>query len=78
MITISVSYTCKYRLKFANHYVWTTCGKCYNQKTGRMIKQVYNSGCIGYTINGKFKSIKFLRNNLEKITDDEYPFKVSF
>ena len=67
MITISVNYTCKYRLKYANNYVFTLCGKCYNLKTGRLIKQIYNSGCIGYSINGKFKSIKYLRSQLELI-----------
>lgn len=75
MIVISVHYTCKYRIKFAPNYVFTTCGLCYNTKSGRIIKQVYNSNCIGYTINGKFKSLTFLRKNLEKITKEkEYPF----
>ena len=72
MITISVNYTCKYRIKYAKHYVYTLCGKCYNLKTGRIIKQVYNSGCIGYTINGKFKSRKYLRSQLEEIPAKEY------
>ena len=75
MITISISYTCKYRLSFANNYVWTVCGKCYNMKTGRLIKQVYNSGCIGYTIKGKFKSLTYLKTKLELIPKKEYiPF----
>ena len=75
MITISVSYTSKYRLKFANNYDWTKCGKCYNLKTSRLIKQVYNSGCIGYTINSKFYSRKYLRLQLELIPTKEYiPF----
>lgn len=75
MIIISVNYTCKYRLKFATNYVWTLCGKCYNQKTGRLIKQVYNSGCIGYTINGRFRSLKYLKTQLDVIPKKEYcPF----
>ena len=75
MITISVKYTCKYRIKFANEYVYTTCGKCYNQKTGRLIKQVYKSGCIGYVIRGKFYSLTSLRKELELIPKKEYcPF----
>ena len=75
MITISINYTCKYRLKFANNYLWTNCGKCYNYKTGRLIKQVYNSGCIGYMINRKFYSLTKLRTNLELIPKKQYvPF----
>ena len=75
MVTITVSYTCKYRLKHATNYVYTTCGKCYNQKSNRFIKQVYKAGCIGYVINGKFESLKSLRSKLEKIPNKEYtPF----
>lgn len=75
MIRISISYTCKYRLKFATNYLWTICGKCYNNKTGRLIKQIYKCGCIGYTINGKFYSLTRLRKSLELIPKKEYtPF----
>ena len=75
MITITVNYTCKYRLSFDNNYVWTICGKCYNTKTSRLIKQVYNSGCIGYSIKGKFYSLKYLKTKLELIPKKEYvPF----
>lgn len=74
MITISVNYTCKYRLNFATNYLWTTCGKCYNIKTGRLIKQIYKSGCIGYIINGKFYSLTKLRTYLEKIPKENTPF----
>ena len=75
MITISVNYTCKYRINFANEYVWTICGKCYNTKTERLIKQVYKSGCIGYVIRGKFYSLTKLRKSLEIIQKKEYcPF----
>jgi hypothetical protein len=76
MTTVTVTYTCKYRLKTANNYLWTLCGKCYNLKSGRLIKQVYKGGCIGYVINGKFKSLKALRKELEIIPKTKYyPFK---
>jgi len=75
MITVSITYTCKFRLKFDNNYAWTECGKCFNLKTNRQIKQVYNSGCIGYSIKGKFYSRKYLRTQLELIPKKEYcPF----
>lgn len=63
---ITVKYLCKYRLKDHPNYVF--CGvQCFNAKTNREIKQVYNNGSIGYNINGKFKSLKALKNQLEKI-----------
>jgi hypothetical protein len=74
MITVSINYTCKYRLKFANNYAWTNCGKCVNLKTNRLIKQVYKSGSIGYVIKGKFYTLKKLRTQLEKIPKNESPF----
>ena len=74
MNSISVNYTCKYQLKFSDNYKWTKCGKCFNFKTGRQIKQVYNNGCIGYSINGKFYSLKYLRTQLEKIPYIKLPF----
>lgn len=75
MIRISVTYTCKYRISFAPNYVYTLCGKCYNLKTNRVIKQVYKSGCIGYIINSKFYSLTKLRTELEIIPKEiNYPF----
>ena len=75
MQTISINYTCKYRLSFATNYVFTQCGKCFNMQTQRIIKQIYNSGCIGYSIKGKFYSLTYLRTQLEIIPIKEYlPF----
>jgi hypothetical protein len=71
MNTFTVTYTYIYRLNFANNYVFSKCGKCMNLKSGRLIKKVYNSGCIGFNINGKFKSISRLRECLEKIPREE-------
>lgn len=74
MNSISITYTLKFELSFAPQYKWTTCGKCFNTKTGRCIKQVYNNGSIGYTINGKFKSLTYLRSKLIKIRPSDCPF----
>ena len=74
MNCISISYTLKYQLSFATNYRWSDDKKCFNVNTGRQIKQVYNSGCIGYSINGKFYSLKFLRTKLEKIPIESCPF----
>jgi hypothetical protein len=54
------NYACKYRISFAKNYV-TKCGICYNIDTKRVIKQTINSRCIGYVINGKFKSLTYLK-----------------
>lgn len=74
MNSISIKYTYNYRLKHHNNYVWTTCGKCINTQTGRLIKQVYNNSCIGYNIKGKFMSLTRLRKELEKIQIEQLPF----
>ena len=72
--TISVNYTLVWQLKFAHNYQWTKNGKCFNVKTGRQLKQCYNSGSIGYNIKGKFYSLTYLRTQLEKIQEVEIPF----
>jgi hypothetical protein len=74
MLTITVHYTCKYQISFATQYKFTTCGLCYNSKSGRLIKQVLKSNCIGYIINSKFYSLTFLRTKLETIKKTNCPF----
>ena len=74
MNTFTVSYTYKHRLNFANNYVFSTCGKCMNLKSGRLIKKVYNSGCIGFNISGKFYSLTRLRDCLEEVPEYNLDF----
>jgi len=74
MKRISVSYSYKYCISFAENYKFTTCGLCINSKTGRLIKKVYNSGSIGFNIQGKFYSLKKLRLFLIKETTEKLPF----
>lgn len=71
---ICVTYTLKWQLSFAPNYQWPKDGMCFNVKTGRQIKQVYNNGCIGYSIKGKFYSAKHLRKHLVKIQRTKLPF----
>jgi hypothetical protein len=61
-------------LKFAINYLFTTCGLCYNINTGRLLEQKNNASCIGYNIQGKFKSLTFLRTQLEEIPKQKTPF----
>ena len=63
-----------YELDFAPNYQWSKCKKCFNIKTGRQIKQVYNSGSVGYNIKGKFKSLYYLRSHLRPIQKRTSPF----
>jgi len=74
MNEVSISYTLEFELSNESKYKFTSCGKCFNTKTNRRIKQVYNSGCLGYNINGKFKSLTVLRKLLVKIKVPDYPF----
>ncbi len=46
-----------------------------NTKTGRIKKQCYNGGMIGYWLESKiFKSIKWCKNNLVKCKKEKLPF----
>ena len=62
-----------YRLKTHPECVFNK-QSCYNTKTGREIKQVYNNRCLGYNIRGKFISLTKLRNDLELIPKINTPF----
>ena len=75
MNSFTVTYSTYFRLKNYNEYEFTKCGLCFNAKTGRNIKKVSTkTGCIGYNIRGKFKSLYSLRPTLEKIPKEECPF----
>ncbi len=74
MDSISINYTLVWQLSYDNKYQWSKCGKCFNVKTGRELKKVYQSGCVGYNINSKFKSLTFLKKNLVKINKVKLPF----
>jgi hypothetical protein len=46
-----------------------------NTKTGRLKKQCHNGGMIGYWLDSKtFKSIKWIKSNLQEITKVDLPF----
>lgn len=57
MTTVTATYAIKYELEFAPHYVWLSNDLCYNLKTGRFVRQVLVGGCIGYCIDGRFRSL---------------------
>jgi hypothetical protein len=61
MQRISITYTCKWRVKFATHYLFTRCKKLINSRTGKEIKKVSKGSCIGYVIESKFISLTALK-----------------
>jgi hypothetical protein len=74
MIEFTVKYLAKYRLKNNQHYIFSTCGLCFNKKSGKLVKQVTKKYTIGYLIDGKFRSLDRLREELEIIPKNILPF----
>lgn len=74
MNSFTVTYTIKYKIAFATEYVFNQFNDCYNLKTGRKIKKVYNNGCLGYSIKGNFYSLVKLRPYLIKPKKEQLPF----
>lgn len=70
---ITTKLLCKYRLRYFPEYVFSQ-DRCFNSKTGREIKQVYNNRCLGYNIRGRFMSLKKLKEQLEIIPKEITPF----
>lgn len=63
---ITVSYDIRFELDFSPKYKWLDNGSCYNEKSGRIIKQTTCGRSIGYVIDGKFRTLTFLRKHLIK------------
>ena len=74
MIEFTVKYLAIYRLKNNQHYIFSTCGLCFNQKRGKLVKQITKGYTIGYLIDGRFKSLDRLRKELEIIPKKTCPF----
>jgi hypothetical protein len=74
MIEFSVKYFAKYRLKNNPNYIFSICGLCFNQKSGKLVKQITKGYTIGYLIEGNFKSLIVLRKDLEVIKKNKCPF----
>lgn len=74
MIEFTVKYFAKYRLKNNPNYIFSTCGLCFNQKSGKLVKQITKGYTIGYLIDGKFRSLNRLRDELEIIPKNTHLF----
>lgn len=66
MIVITVDCPLVWTLKFNNNYGFTSCGKCFNIKRGKELKQVMQGGSIGYNIAGRFYTITRLKKEFIK------------
>ena len=73
---LQVNFIGKWRLKNKPNYVWTTCKKLINTKTGKMIVKTTNGrgSQVGYYIDRKFTKLKDLRDLLEQIPAPLSPF----
>jgi hypothetical protein len=71
-ITITVNYIAKWQLTTAPEYIYTSCQKCYNLKSGKFIKEVLKGSTIGYIIRGKFRSIEQIKKDLEPIPKEYF------
>lgn len=74
MNKISINYTYIWCLDFAENYVFTKCKKCFNLHRNKEVKKVYNNGCLGYNVKGKFYSLTKLRDHLKKVEKSIIPF----
>ena len=71
---ITVTYMAKWRLKTNHDYVWTTCKKLVNIRTGREIKKTIKGLTAGYWIGKRFIKLDTLRSEIELIEDEHCPF----
>lgn len=72
---ITVTYTAKWWIKDAHHYVWTTSKKLINTRTKKEINKTIKGGKAGYWIDRKFMPLDELKNKIELIPPKTYcPF----
>lgn len=72
----SITYTIEiiWQIKNFDGYGFGKDKNLYNMKTGRKLKQCYNSGSIGYWFGKKFKTLSTLKNMLYKPKKEKLPF----
>lgn len=72
----SITYTIEilWLIKDFDGYGFGKDKNLYNLKTGRKLKQCYNSGSIGYWFGKEFKTLTVLRKMLYKPKKEKLPF----
>lgn len=71
---LQVNYVAKWMLKTNHNYVWTTCKKLINVRTGREIKKTLKNMKAGYWIGKDFVKLEDLAGLVEVIKVSECPF----
>ena len=71
---IKVNYVVKWRLKTNHNYVWTTCKRLINLKTGREIRRTIKGLTAGYWVGKNFIKFDILRTQIELIPKEKLPF----
>jgi hypothetical protein len=66
---LQVNFIGKWWLKNNHHYVWTTCKKLVNTRSGKLVKKTTNGQGIkpGYYIDRRFVKCEDLETELELI-----------
>jgi hypothetical protein len=72
--TIEIIIRIKWNIKGFDSYGFGEDKNLYNLKTGRKLKQSYNSGSIGYWFGKKFYSLTKLKKMLYKPIREYVPF----
>jgi hypothetical protein len=74
MTTISTTYDLKWHYKPSTNYKFTEKGVCINTLRNKVVKRVLVGYTEGFCLNGKFKSLKVIRKELELIPVNNCPF----
>lgn len=74
MATITTQYDLVWKLKSSPNYQFTSDGKCININRMKEIKRTVVGYSIGFCINGKFRTLSSIRNELTKIEINICPF----
>jgi len=65
----------KYRIKWIiEGYSISECNKIFNSKNGRELKQSMVNYSIGYYLNGKFRTLSWIKKNCKKVERIKLPF----
>ena len=75
MIEYKINIIPKWEIKGYENYIFGKDNNLYSLKTNKMLKMKVKGGYTkGYNLNGKFKTLNFIRPLLTKYKENECPF----
>ena len=74
MNSFTTTYDMKHRHKVYHYYQWSSCKCLFNTKTGRKVIKTLNGRSVGYWINRKFIPLSRLKNDIERIPENDFPW----